>query len=173
MNAVSKTPTLLAAALLVACTATASAQTPETVTAIVDVTVIHPQLAAGAAVAKSSTVIIVGNRIKAVGPSATTHVPAGATVIEGRGERVVPGLVDSHVHFFQSGNLYTRPDAADFGAWRPYASEVQRNQARLPQTFRVWLASGVTSVADVGGPFWNFQVRDAARNSAAAPRVAV
>jgi len=46
---------------------------------------------------------------------------------------------------------------------------VQRNQARLPQTFRVWLASGVTSVADVGGPFWNFQVRDAARNSAAAP----
>ena len=32
--------------------------------------------------------------------------------------------------------------------------------------------SGVTSVADVGGPFWNFEVRDAARASAAAPRVA-
>ncbi len=142
-------------------------------TAIVGATVVHPELDGAAASSADSTVIIAGNRIKAVGPAATTKVPRGARVIDGHGKWVIPGLIDSHVHFFQSGNLYTRPDAADFGAWRPYASEVQRNQARLPQTFRVWLASGVTSVADVGGPFWNFQVRDAARNSAAAPRVAV
>ena len=142
-------------------------------TAIVGATVVHPELDGAAASSSDSTVIIAGNRIKAVGPAATTKVPRGARVIDGHGKWVIPGLIDSHVHFFQSGNLFTRPDAADFGAWRPYASEVQRNQARLPQTFRVWLASGVTSVADVGGPFWNFQVRDAARNSAAAPRVAV
>ncbi|HXO15615.1 MAG TPA: amidohydrolase family protein [Steroidobacteraceae bacterium] len=142
-------------------------------TAIVGATVVHPELDGAAASSSDSTVIIAGNRIKAVGPAATTKVPRGARVIDGHGKWVIPGLIDSHVHFFQSGNLYTRPDAADFGAWRPYASEVQRNQNRLPQTFRVWLASGVTSVADVGGPFWNFQVRDAARNSAAAPRVAV
>jgi imidazolonepropionase-like amidohydrolase len=37
----------------------------------------------------------------------------------------------------------------------------------------VWLASGVTAVADGGGPFWNFDVRDAAAASAAAPRVKV
>jgi hypothetical protein len=54
----------------------------------------------------------------------------------------------------------------------PYAKELARNKARLPETFKVWLASGVTSVADVGGPFWNFEVREAARKSAAAPRVA-
>src|SRR5260370_28370233 len=142
-------------------------------TAIVGATVVHPELDGAAASSADRTVIIAGNRIKAVGPAATTKVPRGARVIDGHGKWVIPGLIDSHVPFFQPGNLYTRPDAADFGACRPYASEVQRNQARLPQTFRVWLASGVTSVADVGGPFWNFQGRDAARNSAAAPRVAV
>ena len=86
---------------------------------------------------------------------------------------MIPGLIDGHVHFFQSGNLYTRPDAADFNAVVPYAKEVARNKARLPATFKVWLASGVTSVVDVGGPFWNFDVRDRARANPAAPRVAV
>ena len=86
---------------------------------------------------------------------------------------MIPGLVDSHVHFFQSGNLYTRPDAADFNAVVPYADEVARNKARLDATFKVWLASGVTGVVDIGGPFWNFDVRDRAAASAAAPRMAV
>ena len=85
--------------------------------------------------------------------------------------RVIPRLIDSHVHFFQSGNLFPRPDVADFGGWMSYASEVERNKARLPKTFRVWLAGGVTAVADVGGPFWNFEVRDAAH--AAGVRLAV
>ena len=78
-----------------------------------------------------------------------------------------PGLLDSHVHFFQSGNLYTRPDAADFNAVVPYATK-SRNKARLNATFKVWLASGVTSVVDIGGPFWNFDMRD--RAAASPPR---
>jgi len=173
MNAVSRTSAMLVAALLAACATTALGKAPEPVTAIVGVTVIHPERAADAAVAKNSTVIIVGNRIETVGPSETTRLPAGATVIDGKGKWVVPGLVDSHIHFFQSGNLYTRPDVADFRRWMPYKEEVARNQARLPTTFKVWLASGVTSVVDVGGPFWNFEVRDTARRNPAAPRVAV
>ena len=166
---------LIAAVLVVALGAAppaVRAAAHESVTAIVGATVIHPELAGDAAVSKDSTVIIVGNRIRTVGPAATTRVPARATVIDARGKWVVPGLVDSHVHFAQSGNLYTRPDAADFNRWMPYAKEVARNKARLPATFKVWLASGVTSVVDVGGPFWNFEVRDAARKSPAAPRVA-
>src|SRR5439155_9102294 len=51
--------------------------------------------------------------------------------------------------------------------------EVARNQSRLPATFKVWLASGVTSVVDIGGPFWNFEMRDAAERIREAPRVAV
>ena len=143
------------------------------VTAIVGATVIHPQREAAAAAAADQTIVIVGNRIRSVGPSSSASIPPGATVIDAKGKWVIPGLVDGHVHFFQSGNLYTRPDAADFTRWVPYATEVERNKARLPQTFKVWLASGVTSVVDIGGPFWNFEMRDAARNTPAAPRVAV
>ena len=165
---------LLIATLAVACTpADQSKPLGDRATAIVGATVIHPERDGAASVSANTTIIVRGARIAAVGPAASTPVPEGATVIDARGKWVIPGLVDSHVHFFQSGNLYTRPDAADFNAVVPYAQEVARNKARLPETFKVWLASGVTSVADVGGPFWNFDVRDAAARSGSAPRVAV
>jgi len=141
--------------------------------AIVGATVIHPELGLPRAVARDSTVIIDGNRIARVGPVKSTPVPKDAQVIDGKGRWVVPGLIDAHVHFFQSGNLYTRPDGADFNAVVTYAKETERNKARLPATFKVWLASGVTSVVDIGGPFWNFDMRDASLKTDAAPRVAV
>lgn len=170
-----KIAALLAAALVAACSPTGppDAGTGSPAIAIVGATVVHPERDGAAAVALDATVVVRGNRIAAVGPAASTPVPPGATVIDAKGKWLIPGLVDSHVHFFQSGNLYTRPDAADFNAVVPYGKEVQRNAARLPETFKVWLRSGVTSVADVGGPFWNFEVRDMAAKSAAAPRVAV
>src|SRR5258708_8081713 len=143
------------------------------VIAIVGATVIHPERELPAAVAANSPVIISGKRIERIGPAGSTPVPKGATRIDGKGKWVIPGLIDAHVHFFQSGNLYTRPDVADFNAVVPYAKEVERNKARLAATFKVWLASGVTSVVDIGGPFWNFEMRDAALRSPAAPRVAV
>jgi cytosine/adenosine deaminase-related metal-dependent hydrolase len=91
--------------------------------AIVGATVVHPERDGERAVAPDSTIIIIGNRIHAVGRTGTIAIPAGSTIIDGRGKWVVPGLVDAHVHFFQSGNLYTRPDAADFNAWMPYAKD--------------------------------------------------
>ncbi len=138
--------------------------------AIVGVTVVFPERDTGTTLA-DATVVIADDRITAVGPRASTPVPDGAAVLDGKGRWLIPGMTDGHVHFFQSGNLYTRPDVADFTALVPYAQEVARNKARLQATFEVWLASGVTSVIDVGGPFWNFAVRDAANASAAAPRV--
>jgi imidazolonepropionase-like amidohydrolase len=142
-------------------------------TAIVGITIVHPERDPGAAVVPGQTVVIEGNRIQAVGPASETKAPRNATVIDGKGKWLIPGLIDGHVHFFQSGNLYTRPDAADFNKWMPYAREVARNKARLPETFKVWLGSGVTSVVDIGGPMWNFEVREAARKARAAPRVIV
>jgi len=156
----------------VAALAPALALAGDPVTAIVGATVIHPERDNDAA-RPDTTIILRGDRIEAVGPSAQTPVPKGARVVDAHGRWIIPGLIDAHVHFFQSGNLYTRPDGADFNAWMPYAKETARNKARLPFTFRVWLASGVTSVVDIGGPFWNFEVRDAARRSEAAPRVVV
>jgi imidazolonepropionase-like amidohydrolase len=173
MPRISRSLAWLAVIVLLGFASSSRSESNETVTAIVGVTVIHPEFDADAALSPNNTVIIVGNRIRAVGPSATTPVPSRATIIDAKGKWAIPGLVDSHVHFFQSGNLYTRPDVADFNKWMPYAKEVARNKARLPDTFKVWLASGVTSVVDVGGPFWNFEVRQAARTNRAAPRVAV
>jgi imidazolonepropionase-like amidohydrolase len=167
--------TVLLAVLVAACAPagapTSAPTTAEADLAIVGATIVHPEREGAAAVERDATILVRGNRIAAVGRDIS--VPAGTRTIDARGKWVIPGLVDSHVHFFQSGNLYTRPDAADFNAVVRYADETARNKARLPVTFRTWLASGVTSVADVGGPFWNFTVRDAAAMSETAPRMAV
>jgi hypothetical protein len=44
-------------------------------------------------------VLVDGSKIVAIGPVASTPVPAGATRIDGAGKWLVPGLVDMHVHF--------------------------------------------------------------------------
>src|SRR5262245_39080581 len=150
-----------------------AAAAPAPVTVINGATIIHPSKTGADAVEEGTTIVIAGDKIQLAGRGITLELPQGAKIIDGRGKFVIPGLVDSHVHFFQSGNLYTRPDAADFNAVVPYAQEVARNKARLDTTFKVWLASGVTGVADVGGPFWNFDVRDRAAATAAAPRMVV
>jgi len=158
---------------VVGCAMTPPMKQGEGQLAIVGVTVVNPERDGAAATMADATVVISGERIVAVGPRASTAVPAGAVRIDGKDKWLIPGLIDGHVHFFQSGNLYTRPDGADFNAVVPYAQEVARNKARLPATFKVWLASGVTSVIDIGGPFWNFDMRDSAAKTAAAPRVEV
>jgi imidazolonepropionase-like amidohydrolase len=85
----------------------------------------------------------------------------------------IPGLIDSHVHFFQSGGLYTRPDAIDLRSVRAYTDELQWIRSNLQDTFARYLRAGITSVVDVGGPFWNYDVRALAQRTLAAPRVMV
>lgn len=63
--------------------------------AITHVTVID---ATGAAPKPDETVVLVGDRIAAIGPSATAHIPRGAVVVEGAGKFLIPGLWDMHVH---------------------------------------------------------------------------
>jgi imidazolonepropionase-like amidohydrolase len=161
---------LLSALAVLPLAATAA---PAPITVINGATIIHPSRSGDAVVEPHATIVISGDRIQLAGAGITLELPQGARIIDARGKWVIPGLIDSHVHFFQSGNLYTRPDAADFNAVVPYADEVARNKARLDATFKVWLASGVTGVVDVGGPFWNFDVRDRALASPVAPRMAV
>lgn len=45
-----------------------------------------------------TTVVIEGNRIKAVGKDSEVKVPAGAERIDARGRALLPGLADMHVH---------------------------------------------------------------------------
>jgi imidazolonepropionase-like amidohydrolase len=48
-------------------------------------------------------VLIDGDRIVAVGPDLA--VPAGATIVEGAGKTLVPGLIDAHVHVWVEAAL--------------------------------------------------------------------
>jgi imidazolonepropionase-like amidohydrolase len=70
-------------------------------TAFVDVTVI-PMDRAGEL--RGHTVVVQGDRIVAVGPVATTPVPAGATRIDGRGRYLMPGLAEMHAHVIGGQN---------------------------------------------------------------------
>ena len=47
---------------------------------------------------ESGTIVVVDNRIVAVGPSAATTVPEGATVVPLDGKTIIPGLIDAHAH---------------------------------------------------------------------------
>ena len=137
---------------------------------LVNGTVINP---ADLKVLPNATVAIDGERITRIDPANTTKVSAGGRVIDCKGKFILPGYIDTHVHFFQSGDLFTRPDGVDLTKVRPYADEVAMIKRNLPDTFARYLRSGLTSVVEVGGPFWNFEVRRTANATAKAPRVAV
>ena len=49
-------------------------------------------------VIEGGTIVLQGDRIVAVGPSATVSVPAGARVIDASGKTILPGYIDVHAH---------------------------------------------------------------------------
>jgi imidazolonepropionase-like amidohydrolase len=138
--------------------------------ALVNGTLINP---GSSQIIQNATIIIDGDRIAATGDAKTVNAPKGARVVDCKGKFILPGYIDTHVHFFQSGDLFTRPDGADLNSVRPYRDEVAWVKSHLNDVFARYLRSGITSVVDVGGPFWNFQVRKTANATAKAPRVAV
>lgn len=85
----------------------------------------------GAPARRGQTVVVQDGRIRAVGATGSVAVPAGATVIDGAGHTVIPGIVGLHDHLY-----YTATGG------------------RLVQlTFsgpRLYLASGVTTVRTTG-----------------------
>lgn len=120
-----------------------------------------------------ATILIDGDRIiKVVAPPERLAPEKAKRFIDCKGKFILPGYIDTHVHFFQSGGLFARPDAVDLTKIRPYADEIALVKKSLPDTFERYLRSGITAVVDVGGPFWNFEVRKAASTIARAPRVA-
>lgn len=87
-------------------------------------------------------------------------LPAGTEVIDGTGKYLIPGLTDSHIHFFQSGGLYTRPDALNLTNIVSYRDEIENGKRAIPDYFHRYLRMGITTIADVGGPMRNFSIRD-------------
>ena len=85
----------------------------------------------GAPAREGQSVIIREGRIEAVGPTATTPVPAGARTIDLAGRTVIPGLVMVHEHLFY-----------------PVGPGVYGNVAE--SFVRLYLAGGVTSMRTGG-----------------------
>ncbi len=157
---------LLAAALSLVLAAQADAEK----IALVGGTVVNP---GEGKIIEDALVVIDGDTIQAVGRRDEMKVPADAQAIDCKGKWILPGYIDTHVHFFQSGDLFTRPDVVDLNSVRAYKDEVAWTKSHLDDMFARYLRSGITSVVDVGGPLWNFEVRKLAANNPKAPRVAV
>lgn len=127
----------------------------------------------GSAAIRNSAIVIDNGRIIDVGARTDVRVPKNAQIVDGKGKWIIPGLIDSHVHFSQSGGIYTRPDIVDLRRWRSYEMEMAWIKERLPFTFERYLAAGVTGAVDCGGPMWNFELREIASKTQKAPRLAV
>src|SRR5713101_4008597 len=136
---------------------------------LVGATVINP---ADGKVLPNATVVINGDKIERVSIGKQDAASLGKQ-IDCAGKFILPGYIDTHIHFFQSADLFTRPDGADFNSVRPYNDEVAWIKSHLDDVFARYIRCGITSVVDVGGPIWNFEVRQKANATAKAPRVAV
>ena len=93
---------------------------------ITHVTVINPGTSS---VQVNRTVVLRLNRITEVADAKKFHVPKNAWKVDGRGQYLIPGLWDMHVH-------------SAFGDWFPGGRDII-----LP----LFIANGVTGVRDMGG----------------------
>ena len=126
----------------------------------------------GRAPVRDAVVVIRDGRIECAGPRGRCPVPAGVDTLDAHGLWLLPGLVDAHVHYSQTGWADGRPDAFDLRREFPYEAVEARLRAHPERFHRAWLASGVTAVFDVGGYPWTLRMRDDAERNTEAPHVA-
>jgi len=157
--------------LWISLTSITPAQDVSSLKAIVGVTLVNTD---GTEPIKNVVILVEGSKIAKVGTVKKVKIPKDAKIINAEGKWIIPGLVDAHIHFFQSAGLYTRPDVIDLRKFVAYEEEeLAQIRENLPDTFARYMRCGITSVVDVGGPFWNYDVRELARKTKLAPRVVV
>lgn len=139
-------------------------------TALVGGTIINP---GDGKIIENAIITMDGDTIQSVASSNGKDLPPREETIDCQGKFVLPGYIDTHIHFFQSADLYTRPDVVDLTKVRPYKEELAWVKSHVDDVFSRYMQCGVTSVIDVGGPMWNFEVRKRASADEKAPRVAV
>ena len=117
---------------------------------ITHVTVINPGTSS---IRKDQTVVIAGDHIVAVTEAAKYQPAKNMRVIDGRGQYLIPGLWDMHVH-------------AAFGDWFPGGRQII-----LP----LFIANGVTGVRDMGGdvPVLMQWRKEIATNQIIGPRMVI
>jgi len=154
------------AAVIIALSLTLNAYAEKLI--LVGGTAINP---ADGKIVENAFIVIDGDTIQSIGSG--TVASADGRKIDCKGKFILPGYIDTHVHFFQSGDIFTRPDAVDLTKVRSYTDEIAWVKSHVDDVFARYLRSGITSVVDVGGPLWNFEVRKHAAATTKAPRVAV
>jgi imidazolonepropionase-like amidohydrolase len=79
-------------------------------------------------------ILLVNDRIVAIGQSNEIDIPESASVIDGKGKTVIPGLIMMHEHLFHAKPFYGRYKAV-----------------HMPHTFpQMYLAGGVTTMRTAG-----------------------
>jgi imidazolonepropionase-like amidohydrolase len=107
----------------------------------------------GGKVLTDQAIVINGERIVSVGPSAGASIPTGARVIDLSAETVLPGLVDAHTHLTGNPNMH--------GYQSLGVSDI-RAALYGAHAARVTLEAGFTTVRNVGASgFGDVALRDA------------
>lgn len=126
----------------------------------------------GAPAEHNAAILVADGRIKEIGLEAIRHTPKDARRIDAANKWIIPGLIDGHVHFFQTGGLDARPDQVEIPGGAPYADVLEGIRRNPAPYLRAYVCAGVTSVVDFGGPSWVFDLRDSRRDDALSPRIA-
>ena len=114
-------------------------------------------------------VVVLDGKIVSVDRGKQYKLPEGTEVIDGSGKWLVPGFTDAHVHFFQSGGLYTRPDVIDLRKYRSHETELDWPHNNMEDFLRRYSNSGITSVIDVGASYAFLSQRDSFLSKPYAP----
>jgi imidazolonepropionase-like amidohydrolase len=99
------------------------------------------------------TIVVVGDTIQAIAPTASVAAQPGDIVVDLGGLTVMPGLIDVHTHL--TGN-------PDFDPYRELTSTDAREAITGVANARTTLLAGVTTVRNVGaGGYTDVDLRDA------------
>jgi imidazolonepropionase-like amidohydrolase len=110
---------------------------------------------------RGMNVLVEGSKIKDM-RAGSVAAPPGASVINGGGRTLMPGLIDNHVHIFLSSSTERQMLAPD--------SSFDEMTARAMEESKQLLLRGFTSVRDVGGPIFHIK-RAIDRGEAPGPRI--
>jgi imidazolonepropionase-like amidohydrolase len=135
--------------------------------ALANVTIID--VAKGKAI-PNQVIVLQNGKITSISPF-TGKFPSGLTIYHLNGQHVMPGMIDAHIHLFQSGGLYTRPDAMNLVKYQSYEKEIQWLKNNAGDLLTRYLRCGVTTVYDVGGPLYNYTLRDSLNDNNQLPSI--
>ncbi|WP_196894056.1 amidohydrolase family protein [Aureivirga marina] len=99
---------------------------------------------------KGQTVEIVDGKITKIKSNKKIKITENAEVINGDGKFLMPGLTDAHIHFFQNGGLYSRPDILDLRGDQSYDDEIDLTFSTMEDKLHRYLSYGITNLIDVG-----------------------